>query len=101
MYSFEVENENKKHMKAKGVPTSALKANFEFKHFEHTLNNDTTQKVDFTCIRSNKHTIYTMDLNKVALSSYDNKRFYIDKINSYAYGHYKILELKNKSTTNI
>jgi len=42
-------------------------------------------------IRSQKHRIYTMELNKVSLSVYDYKRWIKDdRISSYAYGHYRI-----------
>ena len=42
-------------------------------------------------IRSDYHHLGSYELNKVSLSSFDDKR-YIRKngINSYAYGHYKI-----------
>lgn len=41
-------------------------------------------------IRSQMHQLYTVEMNKVGLSSYDNKRYYRDNVESYAYGHYKI-----------
>ncbi len=42
-------------------------------------------------IRSQKHRIYTMDINKVSLSAYDDKRWIKDDgISSFSYGHYKI-----------
>src|SRR6266496_494964 len=42
-------------------------------------------------IRSQKHRIYTMDINKVSLSAYDDKRWITDDgISSFAYGHFRI-----------
>ena len=42
-------------------------------------------------IRSQKHRIYTMEMNKVSLSAYDDKRWIKeDGVSSLAYGHYKI-----------
>ena len=42
-------------------------------------------------IRSEKHQIYTMSLNEVSLSAYDDKRHKTDDgITNYAYGHCKI-----------
>ena len=42
-------------------------------------------------IRSSKHQIYTMELNKVSLSAYDDKRYILeDGISSYAYGNYQL-----------
>ena len=44
-------------------------------------------------IRSQKHRIYTMEMNKVSLSAYDDKRWIkYDGVNSFAYGHYRITE---------
>jgi hypothetical protein len=44
--------------------------------------------------KSNLHNIYSQVLNKVALSSFDNKRFILDdKVNTLAWGHYKIPEI--------
>ena len=43
-------------------------------------------------IRSQKHVLYTMDMNKVSLSAYDDKRYILnDGVSSYAYGHYKTM----------
>ena len=42
-------------------------------------------------IRSHKHDIYTEEVNKVALSSNDDKRYIlVDDINTLAWGHYRI-----------
>ena len=42
-------------------------------------------------IRSHKHDIYTEEVNKVALSSNDDKRYIlVDGINTLAWGYYRI-----------
>ena len=42
-------------------------------------------------LRSEKHKIYTANLNKVGLSPYDDKRYILeDGITTLAYGHYHI-----------
>ena len=44
-------------------------------------------------IRSFDHNIYTVDVTKISLSVYDDKRFIKeDGISSYAYGHFRIDE---------
>ena len=53
-----------------------------------TLNNNEKEYVNFKYIRSYNHTIYTINCNKLGLSSYDNKRYWTDSINSLAYCHY-------------
>jgi hypothetical protein len=42
-------------------------------------------------IRSHGHDIYSIKLNKIALSPYDDKCFILeDGVNTLAHGHYKI-----------
>ena len=49
-------------------------------------------------IRSNKHQLYTMEINKVSLSAYDDKRWIKDNgMSSYAYGHCEISEEYNNT----
>ena len=44
-------------------------------------------------IRSYNHEVFTEEVNKEALSANDDKRFIReDGIETYAWGHYKILE---------
>ena len=44
-------------------------------------------------IRSQKHQLYTMQMNKVSLSAFDDKRWIKkDGISSYAYGHFRTLK---------
>jgi hypothetical protein len=40
--------------------------------------------------KSEKHEIYTTKTTKIGLSSFDDKRFILDGVNSLSYGHYKI-----------
>ena len=40
--------------------------------------------------RSKKHSVRTLEVNKLALSREDDKRISIDGISSYAMGHYKL-----------
>ena len=44
-------------------------------------------------IKSNKHNVHTIEMNKICLSVFDNKRSILDDgITSYAFNHYKIKE---------
>ena len=47
----------------------------------------------FQTIRSDKHSISSLEIRKVGLCAFDNKRHLLgDGITSYSYGHYKIAE---------
>ena len=47
----------------------------------------------FQTIRSDKHSISSLEIRKVGLCAFDNKRHLLDDgITSYSYGHYKIAE---------
>ena len=44
-------------------------------------------------IRSYEHNVYCETLNKLASSGQDDKRiFYENGINTYSYGHYKLVD---------
>jgi len=90
MYSVLVDNEAK--MRAKGVGRSAMK-NIMHENYKSCLfdSNQFKQYCKFNSIKSENHQLKTVEINKVSLSAYDDKRYYIDMINSYAYGHYKSL----------
>lgn len=92
MYSIDVIN-GKKISKAKGVKRSVVNK-FNILDYKNCLFNKSIIYRDMTVFRSKLHNIYTQNLNKVALSSLDNKRFVLDdNINTYAWGHYKIPEI--------
>ena len=88
MYSFMVD-QKQKH-RAKGVNRAARK------HLNHELYKKCIQEIhvekgtQMNTFRSFKHQIFSLTLNKTSLTSYDDKRYMLDSINSYAYGHYKI-----------
>ena len=52
---------------------------------------DKQQLAKFCSIRSHKHQVSTVEIFKVGLCCYDNKRYLLDDgITSYSYGHYRI-----------
>ncbi len=48
---------------------------------------EVTSNVEFNCIRSKNHNLYTLGINKRGLSPFENKRHYLDSVHSLAYGH--------------
>jgi len=87
-YSYITDN-NEKINKNKGVPSHITKK-IEFNKYLSCLYNhqQTRNKAHFKLIKSTHHKINTIDVNKVSLCSYDDKRYILDDlITSYAHGH--------------
>jgi hypothetical protein len=82
------EAEDKTTNKAKGVPMCKVKQ-LTIGVYRSTLYKNDRTRINFNSIRSYNHTIYIINCNKIGLSSYDNKRYWIDKVNSLAYGHWR------------
>jgi len=82
---------NKKVLK--GVKRSAMSRinHNDYKRCLFPINEeDKKQSISFHSIRSTKHQVKTIQINKTSLSCYDDKKYIIDGISSYSYGHYKI-----------
>ena len=66
-----------------------IKNNLKHAQYKHILETGERMTSSMKMIRSFDHDIYTVSVNKVSLSAYDDKRFIQnDGISSYAYGHY-------------
>ena len=79
--------------KAKGVKRSVVKKNLTFDNYLHCLRSQQDIYRSMNIFRSQRHQIYTQELNKVALSAKDTKRHILpDGISTLAHGHYKIEE---------
>ena len=89
--------------KAKGTKKSVIKKELIFEDYKDSLLNDKIILRSQQRFRSDHHRVYTEEVNKIALSSNDDKRIQTyDKITTYPYGTniFKICEnemlLKNK-----
>ena len=60
------------------------------KDYEKALHKHILTEVNFNAIRSQNHQIYSINATKVGLTSYDNKRHWINDTDSIPYGHYNI-----------
>ncbi|XP_075252035.1 uncharacterized protein LOC142344333 [Convolutriloba macropyga] len=75
---------------AKGV-SKHVKKTLHHDKFKDVLKSKSPFRKLLTSITSDKHTHNITESNEIALSAFDNKRYYLgDGISSYAYGHYKI-----------
>ena len=87
MYAFKVGEKEK--VTGKGVPKHTLNKYTKLDVYRRVLESSERTAVNFTTLRSQSHQMYTVNLTKVGLSSYDNKRYYLDAVNSLAYVHVK------------
>ena len=82
---------------AKGVQKDYQEKHMHFNDFYRVLFADeqSPETTTATCKRfqSVQHNIYTIESTKTGLTSFDNKRYLLDSVNSLAYGHYRIREL--------
>ena len=85
--------------KCKRVTKNVAKRSIQFDDYRECLLSRKEQHRQINIIRSYSHEIYTEEINKIALSSDDDKRdIMADGIHTIAYGHtnLKKLELKNE-----
>ncbi|KAG8233740.1 hypothetical protein J437_LFUL003810 [Ladona fulva] len=90
LYSFKVEG-GKEKKKAKGITKAVKEKSLNFDDYVRCLHEKLTEFRKMNVIRSKKHELYTMQMNKVMLNAFDDKRYICeDGINTLAWGHYKI-----------
>ena len=90
MYSVLLEDGAEKKT-AKGVIKSVIKKELKHDTYKSILESSGKLYSTMKVIRSSRHQLYTMEMSKVSLSAYDDKRWIKDDgVSSYAYGHYKV-----------
>ena len=86
-YSY-LTDDCKKDKKAKGTKKCVIKRIIKFNDYKNCLLNDEVVLKSQQRFKSKGHDVYTENVNKVALSSNDDKRIVSsDKITSYPYGY--------------
>lgn len=95
-YTYEENEALKNKMRAKGVKKSSL-SDIHHENYKNCLfNNDvnfkdyTVQRVQFMQIKSVNHKVSTISQDKISLCNFDDKRYWLDNVNSYAFGHKNI-----------
>ena len=90
LYSYKM-FEGKESKKCKGVKSLVIKNSITHEDYKNCLFTGTEQLRKMNVIRSHNHNIYTEEINKVALSSNDDKRHLLDgQTTTLALGHYRI-----------
>ena len=73
--------------KAKGTKKCVIKRKLKFSDYKDCLLNNEIMLKSQQRYKSEKHDVYTKEVNKIALSSNDDKRLQtFDRITSYPYG---------------
>ena len=98
MYSLKVGEGGEK--KAKGVKRAFVKQHLCHADYRRCLmsdeRKDKQQRAKFNVLRAQKHVNRALEIQKVGLCAYDNKRYLLDDgIESHSYGHYRIGEPQN------
>ena len=88
MYSYRVGSSEPK--KCKGIKKCVVKKTITFEDYKRCLFDGRNVHKSQLLFRSNKHEVKTLEVNKLALNSQDDKRISIDGIASYAIGHHRV-----------
>ena len=95
LYSYKME-QGKENKRCKGIKKAVVEKSITHEDYKKCLETGKEQLRRQNIIRSYEHEIYTEEINKVALSATDDKRYLLK--NSYdtlAWGHHKIKEMEN------
>ena len=85
-YSY-LTDDCKEDKKAKGTKKCVIKRELKFNNYKDCLLNDKIVLKSQQRFKSERHNVYTENVNKIALSSTDDKRLStFDKITTYPYG---------------
>ena len=85
-YAYKLDDDTE-HKKAKGTKKCIVKAELMFKNYKDSLFNDKVIIRSQQRFRSDHHRVYTEEVNKIALSSNDDKRIQtFDKVSTFPYG---------------
>ena len=85
LYSFKIE-EDREVRKCKGVKKNVVKKKLDFDDYVKCLFSGEKEMRSMKIIRSEKHDIYSKEVNKIALSNEDDKRIVLeDKVHTLAF----------------
>ena len=80
-------DDDSKKKKAKGTKKGIIKRRIMFENYKDSLFNNNTILRSQLRFKSDLHNVYTEEVNKIAISSNDDKRLQtFDKVTTYPYG---------------
>ena len=93
LYSF-VMDEGEETKKCKGIKKQVVESSITHEDYKTCLRTGKEQLRKQNILRSYEHEVYTEEVNKVALSAQDDKRYILnDGVHTLAWGRYKIKDL--------
>lgn len=93
MYSIKFGESSK--LVAKGVQKQVLKNYIDHENYRNCLFQKNLTYAKMRSIRSKDHQIKTLEQWKLVFTPLNDKRFYIDAINSLSFGHFRINDISN------
>ena len=95
LYSYKMD-EGKENKRCKGIKKDVVEKSITHEDYKTCLQTGKEQLRRQNIIRSYEHTLYTEEVNKIALSATDDKRYLLkDSYDTLAWGHYKIRDMEN------
>ena len=95
LYSYIME-EGEENKKCKGVKKQVVEENITHEDYKTCLLTGKEILRKQNILRSYDHEVYTEEVNKIALSAADDKRYLLkDSFDTLAWGHHRIKEMKN------
>ena len=90
LYSYKMD-EGEESKKCKGVKKQVVESSISHEDYKTCLRTGKEQLRKQNILRSYDHEVYTEEVNKIALSAQDDKRYILsDGVHTLAWGHYKI-----------
>ena len=90
LYSFIMED-GKENKRCKGVKKQVVESSITHEDYKTCLRTGKEQLRKQNILRSYEHEVYTEEVNKIALSALDDKRYILgDGIHTLAWGHHRI-----------
>ena len=94
LYSYKMYEGVEEIKKCKGIKKQVVKSSISHEDYKTCLTTGKEQLRKQNILRSYNHEVYTEEVNKIALSAQDDKRYILsDGIHTLAWGHYKIKDL--------
>ena len=95
LYSYKMD-EGKENKRCKGIKKAVVEKSITHEDYKTCLTTGKEQLRRQNIIRSYEHVLYTEEVNKIALSAADDKRYLLkDSYDTLAWGHRRIKELEN------